>query len=169
MSDERYEEAELRDARALADALDQGGAGAADSRTLDALDAAELIALLKASVLDDARSESILAEAERLIAGSKRRIHNRRVFMGASAVLAVAAAALLMLRVQEAPSRTVDMQAEAPTSMAPRAPESAAMPLIAAQLAWVNAPSAATSGAVERELRAYRRAHLATLARRYAP
>lgn len=166
---------ELRDARALAEALDRGHAP--DRDVGDALDAAELVALLRAPLLDEARAEAVLAEAERRIAEAKRRARRRVTWIGSAAgALALAAAALLTVRVRHEPPHAVVTPVSAPAP-APTSPTSAAPSvaggsgdaLRAAQTAWLDAPSPSASVALERELAAYRSEQLAVLARRYAP
>lgn len=174
-SDESYEDDELREARALADALD--GGGAPERAVGDALDAAEIVALLKAPLLDDARSEAVLAETERRIAESKRRARRRVAWVGSAAgALALAAAALLMVRVQREPSRSAEAPAVAPVATTPAVEPSSPTALSAAsgrdalhaaQRAWLDAPSADATAALERELSRYRGEQLAVLARRY--
>ena len=174
--DDAYDEAELREARALAAVLDGGDPPAHEVR--DAVDAAELVALLKAPLLEQPRKEAVLAETERRIAAAKRRTRARLTWIGSAAgALALAAAALLMVRTQPEPPRSAQTRAEAPAEVpaaAPAAPSTAAAgaggpdhALRSAQLAWLDAPSPDAATALDRELAAYRGEQLLRLERRY--
>ena len=173
-----YGEDELRDARALAGALDHGSMP--DRAVADAIDAAELVALLKAPLLEGTRAEAILAGTERRIAAARRRARRRLTWIGSAAgALALAAAALLMVRVQREPSRAPELHGEAPVASTPEpsaAVRSPAAPaaghvgrLRAAQIAWLTEPSPDAAATLERELAAYRSEQLAMLERRYGP
>jgi hypothetical protein len=166
-SDESSEDDELRDARALARALD---GGAAERAIGDAMDAAEIVALLKAPLLDELRSEAILAETERRIIEARRRARKRVAWIGSAAgALALAAAALLMMRVQREPSRSAETPAVAPVATTPLSAAGGSDILRSAQLEWLDAPSADAAVRLERALASYRGEQLAVLARRYRP
>jgi hypothetical protein len=168
IDDEPFDEAEQHEASALAEAIERGHA--LDFNIADAFDAAEFVAVLKAPALDEQRFSAVFAQAELRISAARRRARSRRVWFGSAvAALAVAAAAMLMVREQPAPT---DMRAE--ESMAVSEPAASAAgggegtPLRAAQIAWLNAPSPTSAAVLERELAAHRNEQLSALQRRYA-
>lgn len=173
------DEQELAEAEALARALD----GAEPSRDVeDAVDAAEVVRMLKAPVLSDERLEATLADTEQRIAAARRRSRTRiAVFGAAGSMVALAAAALLlMVRPMMEPGQQAVAMAPAPEPAALQAPQEApavaatapdnAARLRNAQIVWLGeqSPSTAVNAMLDEALREYRDDQLAALERKYA-
>jgi hypothetical protein len=185
MTDEPKDDAERAEAEALALALDQGQL--TPSAVDDAVDAAGVVRMLKAPVLSEERLEAALAETERRIA-ARRRWRRRWVALGAmGSALAMAAAALLIVRApfREATQHSASppapvataVSAEAPQAARSAAPNAAAIEqaaatarqrLIEAQVALLDAPSAEARELLEGALRDYRGKHLSTIEQEYS-
>lgn len=172
------DEQELTEAEALARALE----GAEPSRDVeDAVDAAEVVRMLKAPLLAGDRLESVLAVTEQRVAAARRRSRTRIAAYGAAgSVVALAAAALLlMVRPSMEPAQHSAASARVPVTAAPEpqaapaatggAPDGAAR-LRHAQVAWLaeQTPSTAVSAELDDALRVYRDAQLAALERKHA-
>jgi hypothetical protein len=184
MTDEPKDDAERAEAEALARALEQ--VGPSPSAVDDAVEAADVVRMLKAPVLSEERLEAALIETGRRIA-ARRRSRRRLVALGATgSVLAMAAAALLIVRTPlrepaqhsaaPAPIATA-VSAEAPQAARSAAPDAAATEqaaatarqrLIEAQIALLDAPSAEAREQLEGALRDYRGKHLSLIEQEYA-
>lgn len=152
----------------------------------DALDAAEVVGMLRAPVLSEQRLSAVLAEGEQRVARARKRSRVRIAVLGAaSGALALAAAALLMVRApQSEPSAVAVAPAASPAAQAPSSPSAAAKagpeaPVAAgavsaeqalrhAQIAWLETATGETRAQLERALATYRVEQLALLERRYA-
>lgn len=165
--EERYDEAELRDAGALAEALERAPElHAPASSASDALDAAELIAASQLTELSEARAEAVLRSVQERIEARRSR-RRRRFALGLAAVastLSAAAAVLLLMRPTDSPA----LQAPVAVSTALRAPEGG-QEVVLAQRAWLGDPSPANRAALRGRLAQYRTAYVAELDRRLAP
>jgi len=171
MTDEPpYDDDELAQATRLARALDDGGARE-HAQEIDALEAADVVSLLKAPTLNEARENAVLQKVENAIEAARRRTRTKVALASGFGALAIAAGALLMVRSE---------RAEAPMTAAPSpeprtepasagaAASSKASALRDAQIAWLSAPSSDSDAALEHALGAYRDERLAELERRYA-
>jgi hypothetical protein len=179
-----YEDDEQAEAELLARTLAAGRQ--APSRVDDALDAAEVVRMLRAPVLNEERLNAVLADGERRVAQARRRSRIRIAALGsATGALALAAAVLLMVRTtQHEPSAVVAVApAQSPVPEAPSAPSaeaaktpgavpaggagSAEQALRQAQIAWLEMATGETREQLERALVAYRGEQLAQLQQRY--
>lgn len=181
-----YEEAEQAEAELLARTL--AGGRHAPSKVDDALDAAEVVSMLRAPVLSEDRLNAVLADGEQRVAQARKRSRVRIAVLGsATGVLALAAAALLMVRApQHEPSSVAvapavvpaaSPRAEAPSSpsAAAKAPPdapvggaaSAEQALRQAQIAWLETPSTDNRQDMERWLAAFRDERFAAIEARY--
>jgi len=172
------DEHEQAEAAELARALERGHAP--PSAIDDAVDAADVVRMLKAPALSADRVDAVVRDGEQRVAAARRRARARiAVFGSAATALALAAAALLIVRapqsepsVAKAPSAP-GPAAEAPIQPAPAAagaaPSGPARALRDAQVAWLEAPTQEAHVALERALGAYRGEQLALLAARYEP
>lgn len=171
MSDDEaaYDDEELAQARALADAL---AGRPVEPRVADAVDAAELVALLKAPELSEPAETKVLEDVERALERARlgRRTRARLGLAAAAGTLALAAAALLVVRAgrQAAPQDAWVASTPAPEApVAGAAPDPAATALRASQIAWLRAPTTESHAALDRALASYRAAQLDALAERY--
>jgi hypothetical protein len=177
-----YEEDEQAEAELLARAL-AGGAQPANKLD-DALDAAEVVRMLRAPALSEDRLNAVLADGEQRVAQARKRSRVRMALLGsATGALALAAAALLMVRApQSEPSAAAVAPAKAPMAEAPRSPSAAAnappeapvggaasteQALRQAQIAWLEMATSETRAQLDRALVTYRGEQLAQLERRY--
>lgn len=178
-----YEEDEQAQAELLARTL--GARERAPSKVDDALDAAELVRMLRAPMLSDERLNAVLADGEQRVARARKRSRVRIAVLGsATGALALAAAALLVVRApQSEPSAVAVAPAKAPMAEAPSAPSAAAAApteapiggaasaeraLRQAQVAWLEKATGETRDQLDRALVAYRGEQLAQLEQRYA-
>jgi len=177
-----YREDEQAQAELLARALEEGQQ--APSKIDDALDAAEVVRMLGAPVLSEARLHAVLADGEQRVARARTRARVRFAVLGsATGALALAAAALLMVRAtQHEPSSAAVAPAQSPSTEAPSAPSAAAkspveapvgggasaeQALRLAQIAWLEMATAETRAQLDRALVSYRGEQLAQLEQRY--
>ena len=178
-----YDEDERVEAQLLARAL--GLPEQAPSKVDDALDAAEVVRMLRAPVLTDQRLNAVLADGEQRVARARKRSRVRVAVLGsATGALALAAAALLMVRApQSEPSAVAVAPAKAPMAEAPSSPSGAAtappeapvggaasaeQALRQAQVAWLEMATGEARSQLERALVRYRTEQLAQLDQRYA-
>lgn len=148
----------------------------------DALDAADVVRLLRAPTLSEARRDAVLADAQARIARARARARRRLTWLGAGAgAIALAAAALLMVRTRDAPAarhasapaRSAEAHHEAPHEISGEPPIGAAAAperaraLDRAQRAWLGAPTEAASAELASALAAYRTEFLGALERRH--
>lgn len=181
-----YEDDEHAEAELLASSLAAGEH--APSKVDDALDAAEVVRLLRAPLLSEDRLNAVLAEGELRVAQARKRSRTRIAVLGAATgALALAAAALLMVRTtQHEPSSAAVAVAPAPSPLpeAPSAPSasaaktagaapaggavSAEQALRQAQIAWLEMATGERREQLERALVTYRGEQLAQLEQRYA-
>jgi hypothetical protein len=184
-ADPKYDEAELAEAEALARALERGHVP--PSKVDDAVDAADVVRMLKAPVLGEERLLARLAETEQRIAAARRRSRMRLLVLGtAGGALAMAAAALLIVRAprhEAAPLSSASAPGSVTAPAAPRAepepeaPDAAALAhatssarqrLIQAQLALLQTPSPGARDALEHALSDYRDKRLSVFEQHYA-
>lgn len=176
-----YEDDEQAEAELLARTLAAGRHP--PSKVDDALEAAEVVRMLRAPVLSEDRVNAVLADGERRVAQARKRSRIRIAVLGsATGALALAAAALLMVRTtQHEPSAAaVVAPAQRPLPEAPSAPSAAAaetpsagaasaeQALRQAQIAWLEMATGETREQLARALVAYRGEQLAQLEQRYA-
>lgn len=178
-----YQEDEQAEAELLARTLAAGQQ--APSKVDDALEAADVVRMLRAPLLSKDRLDAVLADGERRVAQARKRSRIRIALFGsATGVLALAAAALLMVRTtQHEPSSASVAPAQNPLAEAPSAPSAAAkapveppaggaasaeQALRHAQVAWLDAPTGDARERLEHALAAYRGEQLAALEQRYA-
>jgi hypothetical protein len=173
MTDEPpYDDDELAQATRLSRALDpRRGTEAGLHGVDDALEAADVVSLLKAPMLNEARESAVLQKVENAIQAARRRTRTKVVLASGFGALAIAASALLVVlgRSAEAPMTAApspEPRAEAQSAASAVSPTASA--LRESQIAWLKAPAADTDAALERALGAYRDEELAALARRYA-
>jgi hypothetical protein len=181
-----YEEDEQAEGELLARAL--AGAERAPREVGDALDAADVVRVLRAPVLSEERLNAVLADGELRVAQTRKRSRRRIAVLGsATGALALAAAALLMVRApQHEPSSKAVAPAAAPAaspraevpsgpSAAAKAPPeapvggaaSAEQTLRQAQIAWLKMATDETRAQLDRALVTYRDEQLAQLEQRY--
>lgn len=177
--DPKYDDAELAEAEALARALERGHAP--PSSVDDAVDAADVVRMLKAPLLHEDRLEATLAETTQRIAAARRRSRARLFALGAAGgALAMAAAAMLIVRGRSfepsphsAAPVAVSATARQPQREAPQAPAGLAAPglaregLIQAQIAMLEAPSSEARDALEHALSNYRYERLSEIEQHY--
>jgi hypothetical protein len=187
--DDRYEDQELAEARALAAVLERSSPGFSSldaalrdpdgltPQINDALDAADMVAASRLPGLAEGGIDRVFQVLQSRIESGRKRARRKLVMLATGGSLA--AVAVLMLTVwspvarrARAPSQST---AEPATAMpktaggAARAElESARAELDAAQLAWLNDPRPEVAATLERHLEKYRAAHLEALHRRYA-
>jgi len=189
--DDRYDDEELAQARALTELIEPApgasflGAPARDpestARVHDALDAAEMLIAARLPALSEARADAVFEVLQARIQSRRRRTRRNLVLLATGGSLAAAAALILAVlspaaheaRVPAEPlaaSPAEESPAEAPREAGGSAPgglESAGATLRAAQLAWLDDPAPTTAASLELQLVQYRAAHFAALRRRY--